>query len=109
MLDDLFDLSDVVPTLADLAGVSLPTDLAIDGRSISPQLQGRRGNPRDWVFCQLKDEWFIRSRRWRLHHDGRLADMTDRYDPRFVSPDENKAAAKARKRLRAAARDLGIL
>lgn len=47
--DDLIDFSDVLPTLAEIAGARLP-DVELDGRSFWPQCQGKKGNPRDWIF-----------------------------------------------------------
>ena len=44
--DELIDLSDVLPTLAELAGADLPEGVAIDGRSFAPFLSGRPGHPR---------------------------------------------------------------
>ena len=92
--DDLIDHTDVVPTLGEISGGSI--GLKADGRSFLPQLKGGQGNPRDWVYCQLADNWFIRDRRWRLRNNGELADMTDRYSPRIMgdspgSPEEAEA------------------
>lgn len=47
--DDLVDFSDILPTLAEISGAELP-DAILDGRSIWPQIQGKKGNPREWVF-----------------------------------------------------------
>jgi arylsulfatase A len=47
--DDLVDFSDVLPTLAEIANAKLP-DVTLDGRSVWPQIQGKKGNPREWVF-----------------------------------------------------------
>ena len=47
--DDLVDFSDILPTLAEIAGAELP-DVELDGRSIWPQLQGEKGDPREWLY-----------------------------------------------------------
>ncbi|MCZ6672613.1 MAG: sulfatase-like hydrolase/transferase [Verrucomicrobia bacterium] len=47
--DDMIDFSDLLPTLAEIAGAKLP-DVELDGRSFWPQCQGEKGNPRDWIF-----------------------------------------------------------
>jgi arylsulfatase A len=99
--DQLVDFTDILPTLADLGGAKAPAGVTIDGRSFLPQLQGRPGKPRDWVYCQYLDDFFIRDKRWRLHSDGRFADMSDRYNPKTADPGD-PAAAAARRRLEAA-------
>jgi len=93
---DLIDFSDVLPTLAELAGAGLPEGVRLDGRSFAEQLRGRPGNPRDWVFCEHKGKRWVRTRRWKLYHDGRLIDVErDPAEKRPVKPDEQDAAAAA--------------
>ncbi|GAG03110.1 unnamed protein product, partial [marine sediment metagenome] len=53
---DLVDFSDVLPTLCEAAGVAVPGELGVDGRSFLPQVKGREGNPRKWIYC-----WYSRS------------------------------------------------
>jgi len=47
--DDLIEFSDILPTLAEIAGAKLP-DVELDGVSFWPQLQGKKGNQRDWIY-----------------------------------------------------------
>jgi arylsulfatase A len=49
--DDLVDSTDFLPTLLEAAGVPLPPKAALDGRSFFPQLRGKKGNPRSWIYC----------------------------------------------------------
>ena len=111
--DDMIDLTDILPTFAELAGAPVPTDRIIDGRSFAPQLRGEPGHPRQWVYLEgpLKrpvdgEVTLIRSvrdREWRLDQAGNLFDMSDRYDPQLVEPGaRGPEAASARKRLQAA-------
>ena len=53
VLKDLIDLTDLLPTFAEVAGARLPAEVTFDGRSFAPQLRGETGMPRDWVFVQL--------------------------------------------------------
>ena len=81
--DELVDLSDIMPTLADLAGAELPQDRPIDGRSFAFLLRGEPGKPREWIFSYLGDRRILRTKRWLLednspHHYGRLYDCGDR-------------------------------
>lgn len=46
---DLVDVVDLFPTFCELTGTKLPASLAIDGRSIVPQVHGKPGIPRPWV------------------------------------------------------------
>ncbi|WPJ96603.1 sulfatase-like hydrolase/transferase [Coraliomargarita algicola] len=48
---DMIDFSDVLPTLAEIAGADLP-EVQLDGRSFWPQCIGEAGAraPRDWIF-----------------------------------------------------------
>ena len=79
---DLVDFTDFLPTLLDAAGTSVPRDFVLDGRSFFPQLMGRKGNPREWIFCYYDPRWgrwkksvFIQTRRWKLYEDGRVFDL----------------------------------
>jgi arylsulfatase A len=71
--DELIDFSDVLPTLADLAGAALPKDYVIDGRSFAPVLAGKKG-PRQWIFSVFTDKRFLRDKRWLLDGRGRFYD-----------------------------------
>src|SRR5436309_1950737 len=48
--NDLTDFSDILPTIAEIAGAKLPDGVTIDGRSFAPQIHGTKGEPRDWCF-----------------------------------------------------------
>lgn len=80
---DLLDITDFMPTLADLAKAGLP-DVTIDGKSFSSQLRGERGNPRDWIYSEWKGDAWVRNRQWKLYRNGRLFDMIS--DPLEKSP-----------------------
>ncbi|MCI0622848.1 MAG: sulfatase-like hydrolase/transferase [Acidobacteria bacterium] len=113
--DNLVDFSDFLPTLAEAAGVEVPADRVIDGRSFLPQIRGEKGNPRDWIFCHYWDDGryankireFARDKRWKLYNDGEMYDLT--VDPLEMSPLKqlDGQAAKAKSRLKAAFRSVG--
>ena len=48
---DLIDATDFLPTICDAAGVAVPAELKIDGRSFLPQLRGEKGSPRDALYA----------------------------------------------------------
>ncbi len=94
---DLIDFSDLLPTLADLAGGEVPQDRKIDGRSFLPQLKGEIGNPRDWVFCWYERNGkrdgnvkrYARNQTYKLYHDGRFFNIpADELEKHSLSPDE---------------------
>ena len=97
--DNLVDFSDVLPTLAELGGASLPSGVTIDGRSLVPQLRGQMGQPREWIFSQLGHERLVRDARFMLDSNGRLFDVEK--DPfgkadLAASKDPTVMAAKAK-------------
>lgn len=128
--DALVDLSDVLPTLVDAAGASMPEGLGSDGHSLVPHLRTGAPHPREWVFCHYlarppaeptdakarekalrrqaaqrakkKVGRFVRTRRFKLYDDGRLYDVSaDVLEERPIPPGEGPPEARAaRTRLR---------
>ncbi|MFT6864664.1 MAG: arylsulfatase A [Akkermansiaceae bacterium] len=79
VLNDLIDFTDFYPTLAQAAGIELGKDDPIDGVSFLPQLEGKKGSPREWVFCHYQPYWggfkgtqFARTQTHKLYPDGRF-------------------------------------
>ena len=101
---DLVDSSDFLPTFAELAGVALPADTVIDGRSLAAQIRGEKNGSRSWVFHQLARNWYVREADWKLNQAGELFDMSDApFVEKLVAPgSETPAALAARRRLAAA-------
>ena len=108
--DALIDLSDFLPSLAELAGAPLPGDRVIDGRSFVPVLRGEQATARDWVFTEFRprfprfqDATFVQDRRFKLYEDGRFFDVVADVLERHPLPVESLAgdAAVARAALQA--------
>jgi arylsulfatase A len=83
--DALVDTSDVLPTLVELAGASLPEDHPIDGHSFAPILRGERSDVREWIFSYLADKRVLRTSRFLLERNtpanfGTLYDCGDSRD-----------------------------
>ena len=77
--DDLIDASDVLPTLAGLAGASLPEDRVIDGWSLAPQLRGEEPERpwREWCLTQYYTRRVVRSQRFKLYSTGEFYDLSE--------------------------------
>ena len=77
VLPDLVDFSDLLPTFAQLAGAALPKDHTLDGHSFAAQLQGQKGQPREWIYVELAGKRYVRADRWKLTGAGELYDLKD--------------------------------
>jgi arylsulfatase A len=73
--NNLIDASDFLPTFAEIAGAPLPTNNILDGTSFAYQLKGGKGTPREWIFTELGNDWYVRSANWKLTRAGDLYDM----------------------------------
>ncbi len=80
---------DLLPTLADLAGIPVVTSRPLDGVSVAPLLRGRPTTP--WPDRRIFSHWggkvSVRSQQYRLDASGRLYDMT-------VDPGQEKDIAR---------------
>jgi arylsulfatase A len=75
--DGLFDMMDVLPTLASLAGA--PADpKVVDGVDQAPIVRGEKPSARDWIFMHYAPVWvqeparFVFDDKWKLYGDGRF-------------------------------------
>lgn len=67
---------DLLPTLADLAGIEAQTKNPIDGISLKPLLMGNPDpHPERLIFSHWNGRTSVRSHRYRLGHEGALFDM----------------------------------
>jgi arylsulfatase A-like enzyme len=89
--EDLIDFTDFLPTLLQMSGAELPLDFVLDGRSFVPQLLGKRGNPRDWIFCHYDPKWgewklkrYAQTNKWKLYDDGQIFNIQS--DPDELHP-----------------------
>ena len=101
---DLVDSTDFIPTFAELAGGKLPERTIFDGQSIVPQLLGKPGQPRQWIYNQLARMWYVRDAGWKLNQAGELYDMSDSpfSEKRVPNESVDPMAIAARVRLAAA-------
>jgi arylsulfatase A-like enzyme len=100
--DDLIDLSDVLPTLAELAGVRVPDAVTLDGLSFAGSLLGRPTGPRrEWIFTQTDSRRVLRDKRFARYSDGRLYDvLADPFEERDLSDSTDQGIVASRSRLK---------
>jgi arylsulfatase A-like enzyme len=81
---NIVDLTAVLPTLAEAAHAEAYLPEAIDGVSILNQLEGKPGNPRDWIYIYYRPKQddadmrhfeFARDARFKLYTTGDLFDL----------------------------------
>ncbi|MBU1820083.1 MAG: sulfatase-like hydrolase/transferase [Bacteroidetes bacterium] len=106
---DLIDFTDFLPTLADAASVKVPGEP--DGRSFLPQVLGKKGNPKPYVYMYYQPRWgkfadgvFARNHTYKLYSDGRLFNVEkDVREQQPLDTDALSASEKAvHKQLQAA-------
>ena len=81
---DLIDFSDFLPTICDIANVDIPSNLLIDGVSFLPQLKGKKGNPKESIYCwysksgKIEDlSEFARNKNFKLYKTGEFYNVKD--------------------------------
>ena len=75
--EQLVDVSDFLPTLAEIAGAPLPQNVQIDGQSFAGHLLGEARSGRQWVYAEHKLAGFVKNRRWKLFDDRRFFDLVN--------------------------------
>ena len=103
---DLVDSTDFLPTVCEAAGVTVPAELKIDGRSFLPQVRGEKGNPRDWYYswyAPKKDQGiiaeFAATQDFKLSRTGVFYDLRkdiEEKNPLNVAALAGEAAASAK-------------
>jgi arylsulfatase A len=74
----------------------MPRNLTFDGHSFAPQLRGQPGKPREWVYVQLGNRWYVRSQDWKLTRNGALFDVKNApFAEKPVDADTKDAEARA--------------
>lgn len=99
-VDDLTDFSDILATLCDLGGATIPDGYAIDGQSFAGVLAGKPG-PREWIYSFYADRRFLRDKRYLLDGNNRLWDCGPRRDEKGykdVTDSDNPQVVAVRKR-----------
>jgi arylsulfatase A-like enzyme len=90
---------DLLPTLADLAGIPVVSTKPLDGKSIKPLLLGQAGQVKDWpdrmIFSLQAKRISVRTQHYRLDPAGQLFDMdADPMQDRDIAKDKPEVAAR---------------
>ena len=103
VINDLVDATDWMPTFAALTGAKLPENVILDGKSFAPQLKGEKGTPREWIFMELGNQWYVREEKWKLNRANELFDMRNAPFEEILIPADSKdeISMSARQRLSA--------
>ena len=90
---------DLLPTLADMAGIRIVGDKPLDGVSLKPLLAGRVGRlPDRMIFSHQRGRVSVRTQRYRLDYQGKLFDMeADPGQYKDISKDKPQVAARLMK------------
>jgi arylsulfatase A len=74
----LADDTDFFPTIAELAGVPIPSHLVIDGHSFAAQLDhgGNSAPQREWIFTEYNKTRVIRDEQYKLYSTGEFFDVS---------------------------------
>ena len=77
MQDILADVTDILPTIADAAGVELPADYEINGKSLLPYLTTKQQTHRDWIYSFLFEKQMIRGHKVLMDLNGDWWDVSN--------------------------------
>lgn len=90
---------DLLPTLADMAGIPIVGSKPLDGISVKPLLSGNAGTwPDRMIFTHQKGKLSVRTQQYRLDNSGALFDMTtDGGQEHDISGKKPETAAELRK------------
>lgn len=109
--NDLIDFSDFFSTVADLAGTKSPEGVKLDSHSFAPQIEGKKGSPREWVYVELNGKSYARDAKYKLTAAGNLFDLSEAPFKEIPVSAESKdsAAAASRKSLQSVLNDHKML
>lgn len=95
VVDDLVDVSDFLPTCADLAGSEVPAKWNVAGDSFARRLRENKPGKNKYAFAEGRGSKWIRTINWKLYADGRLYNVRN-------DPTEQKPISKTKSKDKAA-------
>lgn len=76
---ELVDVSDILPTCCEVAGIEIPESHVVDGVSFVPYLKGDLTPLRQWIYGYLGGGRVVRTKRWLLE-DNTMKDFGVLFD-----------------------------
>lgn len=83
----LVDFSDMLPTIAEVAGIEVPDEWAIDGLSFASEIKGKGAAERDYIYCwyerdgrREKSSEHTRTQQFKLYRNGEFFDIVDDFN-----------------------------
>jgi arylsulfatase A len=105
--DDIVDSTDFLPTICEAAGIKVPDSPKLDGQSFFPQILGRTGHPREWVYDWYSSPGvapfheFAATKEYKLYREGKFYDLKkdpfEEKEPKQESDLKGDEAAVAKK------------
>ena len=105
--DDIIDSTDFLPTICEAAGIEVPSSLALDGKTFFPQILGKPGEPREWVYTWYSSKGvppireFAATKDYKLYRSGNFFDLKqdpfEEQSPKKMSDLSGDEAAVAKK------------
>jgi arylsulfatase A-like enzyme len=78
VIEEISGAIDILPTLADLAGIGYNTIHPLDGQSLRPLIMNEEGFAGNrYIFAHWNGNISVRNQRYRLDHQGRLFDIIE--------------------------------
>ncbi|MCH7228952.1 sulfatase-like hydrolase/transferase [Haloferula sp. A504] len=96
VVNDLIDITDIFPTVCQLARTEIPGTIPYRGTSFVPQLHGRRGIPRAWVHHGFQSGVAVSDGEWRLDNADTLRDSRNLPAEPVAAPGAEADAARAK-------------
>lgn len=78
--DILVNMSDMLPTIADITGTKIPKNYEINGESLLPYLTTSKDKHRDWIYAYHKDKQIIRGHKVLMDGKGKWWDVEETPD-----------------------------
>lgn len=95
--EELMDFTDILPTLAEIAGYQIPSTTQLQGVSFNDILTGGVSK-REWIYSQYNSKWAIRDKRWKLTNENKLIDLIDDpYEENPISESQDNAESAGRR------------
>ena len=74
--DVLVNMSDMLPTIAEIASVGIPESYEVNGKSLIPFLTTAQPEHRDWIYAYHKETQIIRGKNILIDGRGKIYDVS---------------------------------